>query len=510
MNKPCFAHVRKCAPRESCACAPRASLCSLGAAWQQHGACDCVSGDRSGLQRAAVQAAFFHKGAFQRHADLGEAASTLAACAETAAAARGVEVGTADLRKAVQSPKLFATLGAAVAAVAVRATRTLPADHVTVALGVLASMHIPLSLVALGVRLEHVAVPKRHAFAARTVLAVRLLSGLVVGVAALAFSPPRLAQSMRAAAIVICLLAPIGPEVRRRPACCAARALRWACPVLVAVLTVGTVRMFIESQCRIDRHSSGVMQLQENAERHRLPRELAASLSRASLLASLAACSVVAAVAWLSDLVPAFAAAGVVAASSDAVVTACLALLVCGCIAAAFAPRIMAGDERKLVKMTYAGVSADGAVAALQVESAPQAHATRSGAAESSSQSEPSTRAAEPSTSSEPPSDKPQRGIEGGAFASTSVVGVRSWTACSFALSPGRHLHARGRVRARAAPCQAANLRTTWATGVRVSAEAQQRVTSLRCTLWARRQRAAMAQQGTSYARSRQSQLLVL
>lgn len=400
-----------------------------------------------------MQAAFFHKGAFQRHADLGEAASTLAACAETAAAARSVELGSATLRKAVQSPRLVAVLAAAGAAAAVRAVPALPAEQLSAAAGVLASLHIPLSLMALGVRLERVEVPKRHAFAVRTVLAIRLLSGLVVALLALTFSPPRLPHGMRAAAMAVCLLAPIGPEVRA--------GLTFQAPPLPAVPAIQLcgLRLFVQVR-DVSRHpcrqGSYAVQLQEYAERHRLPRELAASLSRSSLWASAAVCSVVAAAAWLSDLVPAFATAGVVGASSGAVVNACLALFAWVCIAAATVPRLAAGgDQRTLVKMTYAGASDNAAPVPGETRSAQDAGSPDL-APEGSPRGATDTSVDAPPPSAGSGAGEQRRG-EGsaGALASSSAPCQR-WATYRAALGPGRHLRARAGGRARAGLCLAA------------------------------------------------------
>jgi hypothetical protein len=96
-------------------------------------------------------------------------------------------------------------------------------------LGVLASLHIPLAMIAFGAALQRVTIPKRHVFAVRTVLAARLIPGLVIAVLALGFSPDQLTYTMRSAAMAVCLLAPISFEVRSALSCPVAMDSQAAC-----------------------------------------------------------------------------------------------------------------------------------------------------------------------------------------------------------------------------------------------------------------------------------------
>jgi predicted permease len=160
-----------------------------------------------------TQAAYFHNGIFQKHAGLSEAAATLQACADAATSARCVETGHASVHKAVRDPALVAPLVAAAAAIAMRIFQWPLPESFSLPLDVLASLHIPMAMIALGGVLERWSIPRRHAFVVRTVLTARLISGLLVSIFVLGFSPDRLMYTMRSAAMAVCLLAPISYEV---------------------------------------------------------------------------------------------------------------------------------------------------------------------------------------------------------------------------------------------------------------------------------------------------------
>jgi hypothetical protein len=97
------------------------------------------------------------------------------------------------------------------------------------------------------------------------------------------------------------------------------------------------------------------MQFQSYAERHRLPAELAASLTRASLVTSAVVCGLLAAVAWLADIVPIVAHSGqVLPSTTSPLMLTCWALIFIGAVAATAVTRIIAG-KRNVVKMVYKG-----------------------------------------------------------------------------------------------------------------------------------------------------------
>lgn len=94
------------------------------------------------------------------------------------------------------------------------------------------------------------------------------------------------------------------------------------------------------------------MQLQAYAERHHLPKELAASLTQASLVASTVICAGLATVAWLADIVPAFAHAGSMLSTTAPLMLVSWFFIFGGALAAAVLPGVLAG-KRKVVKMVY-------------------------------------------------------------------------------------------------------------------------------------------------------------
>jgi predicted permease len=160
-----------------------------------------------------MQAAYFQDGKFQRHAELSEAGALLLACGEAAAAARLVPTGQPSISQALCNPSLYPCLLGAIFAAVAHSFAWVPPEIVAAPLYVMASMHIPLSLLALGATLERAPVATRHIYPVRTVLAIRLLSGLFLGALMLCLSPQTPPYAMRASAMAVCLIAPIAPEV---------------------------------------------------------------------------------------------------------------------------------------------------------------------------------------------------------------------------------------------------------------------------------------------------------
>lgn len=161
-----------------------------------------------------MQAAHFADGRRAADAQLSDAGAVLQACTEAAAAARRVaSVRTAALQP-LRSPALHAQVWAGVAALTARSQLWMPPEAVAVPLGVAASVHIPLALMAWGMAWQRAPITARQVPPVRSVLAVRLLSGLLFATLALVACPPLLRFVMRCAAIAVCLVAPISPQAR--------------------------------------------------------------------------------------------------------------------------------------------------------------------------------------------------------------------------------------------------------------------------------------------------------
>lgn len=156
-----------------------------------------------------LQAAHFRDDKLQAHAAVHEAGPLLDKCQVAAEHARGIAAQLANVRKWWRQPELWMPLAAAAAAVAADLLGWAPAEELAGALGFAASIHIPLTLVALGAAWDFTAVPRRHVAPAATVLAARVLSGLGAAFVVLVSTPTSLLYAMRGAAIAVCLVAPV-------------------------------------------------------------------------------------------------------------------------------------------------------------------------------------------------------------------------------------------------------------------------------------------------------------
>lgn len=156
-----------------------------------------------------MQAAKFEAGKLQSHATVHEAGPLLDACQTAARNARGIAAQLAAIRKWWQQPQLFMPLLASAAAVAADVLRWAPPAELGAPLALAASVHIPLSLVALGAAWEFKDVPSQHVMPVVAALAPRVLSGLVAAFVVLASTPSSLLYAMRGAAIAVCLVAPV-------------------------------------------------------------------------------------------------------------------------------------------------------------------------------------------------------------------------------------------------------------------------------------------------------------
>ena len=162
----------------------------------------------------------FLSGEFQHHADINEAAPVLRACDDAAAAARHMAASRVHARQPLRNPQLMVPLAAALVAVVCVVLRLELPEAVIVANGIVASAHIPLALLALGASIKMAPVAQWHAGPVRTVLAIRLATGAVVGGLLAVITPPFVPFAMRSAAIMICLLAPVSPQVRSHLLAC--------------------------------------------------------------------------------------------------------------------------------------------------------------------------------------------------------------------------------------------------------------------------------------------------
>ena len=236
---------------------------------------------------------------------------------------------------------------AVVAAVAALEVGLLPPDVLAVPLGVAASVHIPLSLIAWGAAWEPAPVARRHIPSIRTALAIRMLSGLALAAAVLTVSPPTLPYAMRSAATVICLLAPVGPT-------------------------------FVE-------HAASL----------RLNQELARGLAQVSLCASCALFALFAFAAWVQNIVPFFMLMEdfvVSTAPMCAVVAVAASAVVLAAAVLPWALQPSTQPRRDLVKMQYVGGDDNTVAVAAQPDGAAGAEAgsapTRGDAADSASSTE--------------------------------------------------------------------------------------------------------------------------
>lgn len=159
-----------------------------------------------------VQAAVFDQDKMVQRVELADAAQTMYRASQAGAAARAVITGGLALAEVAKASFFSAPVAAVLCFAA--AALLVPVPHaVQQALSIAASVHIPLVLVLFGANLPSQRPETRHATSIRSVLAVRQLSALVIGMLLLIATPQTVEHAMSAAAILCYLLSPMSRQV---------------------------------------------------------------------------------------------------------------------------------------------------------------------------------------------------------------------------------------------------------------------------------------------------------
>ena len=167
-------------------------------------------------ESVCVQAAMCDEDKMVRRIELPDAAQLMHSANEAAAAARAVRTGGVSLSTAAKQAFLSAPVVAVLLFTATVALKVPVTEALQQAIGIAASVHLPLVLILFGARLPSQLPETRHATSIRSVLAVRVLSALAIGVFMLLGTPQTVEHAMRSAAVLCCLLAPMSRQVGPR------------------------------------------------------------------------------------------------------------------------------------------------------------------------------------------------------------------------------------------------------------------------------------------------------